>query len=110
MKNEALLVNTARGAVINELDLAEELKTGRVRAILDVYEKEPLPMDSGLRNLNNVILVPHKGGPTTDVREIVTIDLCKDIKRFFEGNKNLIHEISLEYAKRMTNESKFMKN
>ena len=110
MKNDALLVNTARGAVINELDLAEELKTGRVRAILDVYEKEPLPMDSGLRNLNNVILVPHKGGPTTDVREIVTIDLCKDIKRFFEGNKNLIHEISLEYANRMTNESKFMKN
>ena len=110
MKDDALIVNTARGAVLNEDDLIEELKTGRVRAILDVYEKEPLPMDSGLRNLNNVILVPHKGGPTTDVREIVTIDLCKDIKSFFEGNKNLIHEISLEYAKRMTNESKFMKN
>ncbi len=109
MKYDALIVNTARGAVLNEEDLIAELKTGRIRAILDVYEIEPLPMDSGLRGLPNVILVPHKGGPTTDVREIVTIKLCEDIRKYFNGDKALTHEISLEYASRMTNESKFMK-
>ncbi len=110
MKDDALIVNTARGAVINESDLVEELKTGRIRAILDVYEKEPLPMDSGLRNLSNVILIPHKGGPTTDVRELVTIALCEDVKKFFEGSEELTHEITLEYAKHMTNHKLVGKN
>lgn len=109
MKDNSLIVNTARGAVINEADLIEVLKSGKIRAILDVYEEEPLPMDSGLRGLDNVILVPHKGGPTTDVRESVTIDLCKDIQKCINGDKNLTHEITLEYAIRMTNESKFKK-
>lgn len=109
MKDDALIVNTARGAVLNEDDLISELKTGRIRAILDVYEIEPLPMDSGLRGLPNAILVPHKGGPTTDVREIVTIELCEDIRKYFSGSNELTHEITLEYASRMTNESKFMK-
>jgi len=109
MKDDALIVNTARGAVLNEDDLISELKTGRIRAVLDVYEIEPLPEDSGLRGLPNVILVPHKGGPTTDVREVVTIELCKDIEKYFSGNRELAHEISFEYASRMTNESKFMK-
>ena len=103
MKDNSLIINTARGAVINEPDLVEELKTGRIRAVLDVYEKEPLPMDSGLRNLSNVILIPHKGGPTTDVRELVTIALCEDIKKFKEGRRDFTHEITPEYAKHMTN-------
>ncbi len=110
MKDNSLIVNTARGAVINEEDLIEELKAGRIRAILDVYEVEPLPMDSGLRGLKNVILVPHKGGPTTDVREIVTIELCEDIKAFLEDGLRPKHEITLEYAKRMTNHSIAEKN
>ena len=109
MKDDALLINTARGAVINEAELIEELKTGRIRAILDVYENEPLPMDSGLRGLDNVILMPHRGGPTTDVREWVTIELAQDVKKFFEGETNLKHQISLEYASRMTDETKFKK-
>ncbi len=109
MKDDALIVNTARGAVLNEDDLIAELKTGRIRAILDVYEVEPLPMNSGLRGLPNVILVPHKGGPTTDVREEVTLALCEDVRKYFNGCEKLTHEISLQYAKRMTNESKFMK-
>lgn len=110
MKDNSLIVNTARGAVINEPDLVEELKTGRIRAILDVFEKEPLPMDSGLRGLRNVILIPHKGGPTTDVREIVTLELCEDIKAFLENGTAPRHEITLEYAKRMTNHSLVGKN
>ena len=109
MKDDALIINTARGAVINEAEFIEELKTGRIRAILDVYENEPLPMDSGLRGLDNVILMPHRGGPTTDVREWVTIELAQDVKKFFDGETDLKHQISLEYASRMTDETKFKK-
>lgn len=109
MKDDSLIINTARGAVINEAEMIEVLKTGRIRAILDVYENEPLPMDSGLRGLDNVILMPHRGGPTTDVREWVTIELAQDVKKFFDGDTNLKHQISLEYASRMTDETKFKK-
>ena len=109
MKDDALIINTARGAVINEPEFIEELKKSRIRAILDVYENEPLPMDSGLRGLDNVILMPHRGGPTTDVREWVTIELAQDVKKFFEGKTDLKHQISLEYASRMTDETKFKK-
>ena len=103
MKDDALLVNTSRGAVIDEEALEKEVKTGRIRAVLDVFEVEPLPMDSGLRNLDNVILVPHNGGPTIDVRELVTLGLIEDVERFFSGDKQLENQITMEYAKNMTN-------
>lgn len=109
MKEDALLVNTARGAVINEEDLIQELRKGRINAILDVYEKEPLPMDSGLRGLPNAILVPHQGGPTTDVREMVTLALAEDIRRYAAGETNLSNQISAKYASYMTDEKRFKK-
>ena len=64
-------------------------------------------MDSGLRGLPNAILVPHQGGPTTDVREMVTLALAEDIRRYTEGERNLIHQITSEYARHMTDESHF---
>ena len=97
----ALLVNTARGSVIDEQALSEELRTGRFKAILDVYEVEPLPMDSKLRGLKNVVLIPHMGGPTIDRRKQVTLELIKDIKNFFEKG-TLKYEINKEYAFKMT--------
>ena len=103
MKEDALLVNTSRGAVIDEAALEKEVKSGRIRAVLDVFEVEPLPMDSGLRNLDNVIIVPHNGGPTIDVRELVTLGLIDDVERYFNGNKKLENQITMEYAKNMTN-------
>ncbi len=102
MKDDTLLINTARGAVIDEAALEKEVATGRLRAVLDVFEKEPLPMDSMLRNLDNVVIVPHMGGPTTDVRRLVTLGLVEDIARFFNGDRNLENEISMAYAKNMT--------
>lgn len=106
MKEDALIVNTARGPIINEEDLIEVLKNKRIRAILDVYEIEPLPKDSELRKLDNVILVPHQGGPTLDVREMISLDLIDDIKRFINGEE-LVNEISYEQGKRMTDDKKF---
>jgi len=108
MKEDALIVNTARGPIINENELIDVLKTKKIRAILDVYEVEPLPKDSELRKLDNVILVPHLGGPTIDVREMIAFDFIEDIKRFINGEP-LVNEMSYDYAKRMTDDTKFGK-
>lgn len=63
MKKTALFINTARGGVVNEQDLIEALTNGDIAgACLDVFESEPLPIDSELRNLHNVILTPHTAG------------------------------------------------
>jgi D-3-phosphoglycerate dehydrogenase len=63
MKEDAFLINTSRGAVIDEAALIEALKAKKIGgAGLDVFETEPLPKDSPLRKLNNVILTPHRAG------------------------------------------------
>lgn len=60
MKENVFIINTARGPLINEDDLVEALANGTVcGAGLDVFEVEPLPLESKLRNLENVILTPH---------------------------------------------------
>lgn len=97
----SVLVNTARGSIIDEEALTEELARGKFKAVLDVYEKEPLPYDSKLRAMKNVILMPHMAGPTIDRRKLVTIGLVDDIKSFFNGGA-LKNEITKEYAAHMT--------
>ena len=63
MKKDALLINTSRGAVIDEAELIRALRDGEIGgACLDVYEEEPLSPDSPLRDLENVILTPHTAG------------------------------------------------
>ena len=62
MKDDAVLVNTARGKIINYDALLAELKKGRLRAGLDVTDPEPLPQDSPFRELDNVIITPHIAG------------------------------------------------
>lgn len=63
MKRSAVLINTSRGAVIDEEALAEALRSGRIAgACLDVFEQEPLSRNSPLRDLENVLLTPHTAG------------------------------------------------
>lgn len=69
MKPEAFLINGGRGPVVDELALVEALQKGKIRgAGLDVYEQEPLPTDSPLLNLPNVVTLPHIGSATHETR------------------------------------------
>ena len=62
MRRSAFLVNTARGAIVEEAALVAALKDGVIAcAALDVYEQEPLPDDRALLALENVLLTPHLG-------------------------------------------------
>jgi phosphoglycerate dehydrogenase-like enzyme len=65
MKQGALLVNVARGPVVNTEDLLAAVKTGRIRAALDVTDPEPLPADHELWRTPGVLISPHVGGNTT---------------------------------------------
>lgn len=67
MRSDAYLVNVARGPVIREADLIEALTSGRLAgAALDVFEVEPLPLESALRTLPNVVLGAHNGSNTRE--------------------------------------------
>lgn len=101
MKEGALFLNTARGAVIREEEMIEELRKNRFFAVLDVFCQEPLALDSPLRKLSNVWCIPHMAGPTLDRRPAVTRALADDMVKFSSGGP-LRLEISAESAKRMT--------
>ena len=70
MKPSAIFINTARGRIVVEKDLVEALRTQRIAgAGLDVFETEPLPAESPLRLLPNVVLTPHAAGITREATE-----------------------------------------
>ena len=102
MKDGALLINTARGAIIDEKALMKVLNERKnIYAALDVYEVEPLPSDYPLLQLDNAFLMPHMGGPTIDRRLIVTKQIIKEIELYFSGQPPIC-PISKVYAKLMT--------
>jgi D-3-phosphoglycerate dehydrogenase len=61
-----LLVNTSRGPIVDEAALVEAVRGGRIRAALDVYDAEPLPAGSPLRDLPGAVLSPHLGYVTVE--------------------------------------------
>ena len=70
MKSSAIFVNAGRGSVVDENALIEALKNGEILAAgLDVFEKEPLPVDSPLLTLPNVVALPHIGSATHETRD-----------------------------------------
>lgn len=85
MKASAILINTARGSVVHEADLAAALSGGVIAAAgLDVYEAEPA-VNSALLNLPNVVLLPHLGSATLETRTAMGLRVADNLDRFFAG-------------------------
>lgn len=85
MQPHAILVNTARGDVVDEQALATALKEGVIAgAGLDVFEKEPQVTEE-LLTMDNVVLLPHLGSATTETRVAMGMRALSNIKAFFDG-------------------------
>lgn len=86
MKPTAYLINVARGAIVQEAALIEALRAGRLRgAGLDVFEREPLPQDSPLWEMERVILTPHVSGAGPDYYDRALPLFCENLRRFLIG-------------------------
>lgn len=87
MKPSAILINTARGEVVDEAALIDTLEAGRIAAAgLDSFAEEP-PRASPLWRLPNVILTPHVAGVTEDARSAVSIMTAKNVLAFLGGQQ-----------------------
>ncbi len=104
IKKGALLVNTARGAVIDEAALIKHLSKGDFNAALDVYEQEPINMDNPMLSLPNVLMLPHQAGVTVNLRAVLTHDLLKESVDFIDNGIPVKNEI---LASKATSMSKF---
>lgn len=102
IRKDALFINTARGAVVDEDALVEFLRAGRFRAVLDVFTQEPLPAENGLRECGNALLMPHMGGPTVDRRRYITTALLKETADFLTSGVRPAHEIDRMTASAMS--------
>ena len=87
MKNGAVLINTARGEIVDPLAVANALRDGKLAfAGLDVHSEEPIPADYPLKEVENVILTPHIGGVTEDSFRTMMHDAFRNIELFDKGN------------------------
>ncbi|MBS7610608.1 hydroxyacid dehydrogenase [Candidatus Bathyarchaeota archaeon] len=85
MKSTAFLINTARGAIIDENALIKALKEKWIAgAALDVYAEEPLPREHPLRKMENTILTPHIGGSTVEAQKKIARILAMKIMKTLE--------------------------
>ena len=93
MKKNCILVNTARGGLINETDLIQALKNNVIKgAALDVFKKEPLE-ESELFNLENIILTPHIAASTDEAQIVVAEMVANQFCEYFKNN-NIVNSIT----------------
>jgi D-3-phosphoglycerate dehydrogenase len=86
MKRTAILINTARGPIIDESALIDALRSGRIAgAGLDVFDVEPLPPGHPITQLENVVLTPHCAGVVPEVLEAGLALAVENVERFLAG-------------------------
>jgi len=96
IKPGAVLINTARGEIINEIALVEALASGRIKgAGLDVYEHEPAVTET-LMGMDNVVLLPHIGSATVETRSAMAIMAAENVIAALKGEipANLVSEMT----------------
>lgn len=87
MKKTAVLINTARGPVVDEVAIVEALKNKKIRGFAtDVYEMEPTLAD-GLKELPNVVLTPHIASATEEARNAMSVQVAENLIEFFAGRE-----------------------
>jgi D-3-phosphoglycerate dehydrogenase len=99
MKPTALLVNCARGGIVDEAALVEALAQKKIAgAALDVFSEEPLPADHPLRKLDNVVLTPHLAASTNEAQEKVAGDIAEQIFEALGGGviRNAVNAPSVD--------------
>src|SRR5262249_29157652 len=86
MRSGAVLVNLSRGQVVDEEELIAALASGPLGgACLDVFATEPLPADSPLWDMDNVIVSPHSGSTAAAENELITELFCDNLRRWLDG-------------------------
>jgi phosphoglycerate dehydrogenase-like enzyme len=94
MKKSAYLINMARGRVVDESALIAALQNGDIAAAgLDCVWDEPLPADSPLWQMENVLLTPHTGGETQQYEERVVAILVENLERLWRGERPLLNQL-----------------
>ena len=97
MKEDAFLVNTARGGIIDEEALYQALSTGKLRgAGLDVLDKEPPDPSNKLFTLENVIFSPHMAGVTKEASDRMAVSAVENILSVFDGRPNAANVVNKE--------------
>ena len=93
MKPSGILINAARGGIVDEKALLGVLKDKKIRAAgLDVFSTEPLDENSDFRSLENVVLTPHLGASTEEASVRVSLMAAQQLKEFFIKD-NLVNEV-----------------
>lgn len=98
MKKTSILINTARGGIVNEGDLYEALKKGEIwGAGLDVFEQEPVPADHPLLTLPNVVTLPHIGSASIATRTKMAEIAANNLLLALDGKEpiNLVNEVKI---------------
>jgi phosphoglycerate dehydrogenase-like enzyme len=104
MKRTALVVNTARGALVDEKSLALALEERSIAgAGIDVFTTEPLPPRNALRWCPNILLTPHLAGQTREAMERMVKAMIDNLKRVAEGREPL-HQVPMDSEVRMGHE------
>lgn len=95
MKDRAILINTARGSIIDEAALISELKSGRISACIDVTDPEPPSEYNELRSLPNVILTPHIAGSVNNGKKRIGDLVISELESYLK-DRTLVYEIKPE--------------
>ena len=87
MKEDAYLINTSRGGIVNEEDLARALEENKIAgAGLDVYSEEPLPANHKLRFMPNALLLPHLGYVTKENYSLMYEQMLENLEKYLDGD------------------------